>query len=121
MKAYNNKKGNAGESLALSYLENLGYLLMSQNYRKTFGEIDLILKKDETIVFVEVKFRDNLKFGFPKEAVNLKKQRRIIKTALWYLKEGDFFDWNVRFDVVEIYFDFDNKQIINHFINAFQM
>ncbi len=118
MKKYNYKKGQAGEAIACRYLENKGYRLRQANYKKPTGEIDLILEKDQTIVFVEVKFRKNLDYGYPREAVTRAKQKRILQTALWYIKEKKCDNYGFRFDVLEIYDDQD-KQIINHFEHAF--
>ena len=118
MKRYNYKKGQSGEQIACRYLENKGYVLRDSNYKKSTGEIDLILEKEEVIIFVEVKFRRNLDYGYPREAVNVSKQKRILKTALWYIKEKRLDNYGFRFDVVEIYFD-QKDQIINHLKHAF--
>ncbi len=118
MKRYNYKKGQAGEAIACRYLENKGYCLRDLNYKKASGEIDLILEKDQTIVFVEVKFRKNLDYGYPREAVTRAKQKRILKTALWYIKEKKCDAYGFRFDVVEIYGD-QTDHSINHFEHAF--
>ena len=119
MKTHNIKKGNAGEALAVKFLKNANHLICFQNYKKLSGEIDLITQDGETLVFVEVKYRKNLDYGYPREAVNRSKQKRIAKTALWYLKEKRLDDVNVRFDVIEIYYLADGEQVINHFENAF--
>lgn len=118
MKEYNYKKGKTGEKLARRYLENKGYLIRESNYKKPTGEIDLILEDKETVIFVEVKYRKNLDFGYPREAVTTGKQKRILKTALWYIKEKKLDNYGFRFDVIEIYFDQD-EQRINHFEHAF--
>lgn len=118
MKQYNHKKGKAGEDLACQYLKNKGYLIRQTNYKKPTGEIDLILEKNETIIFVEVKFRKNLDYGYPGESVNIGKQKRILKTALWYIKEKKLDNYGFRFDVIEIYFH-QEKQVINHLEHAF--
>lgn len=119
MKTHNIKKGNAGEALAVAFLKNANHLICDQNYKKPSGEIDIITRDGDTMVFIEVKFRKNLEFGYPREAVNRTKQKRIMKTALWYLKEKKLEDINVRFDVIEIYFEQNEKQVINHFEGAF--
>lgn len=118
MKTYNRKKGNQGEELAIQLLKNNGYLIRAQNYFKKTGEIDLIAQKEEQIVFVEVKFRNSLDYGYPREAVTRSKQQKILKTALWYIKENQLDNYGFRFDVIEIYFD-QGKQVINHLENAF--
>ncbi|WP_243136687.1 YraN family protein [Acetobacterium paludosum] len=119
MKTHNVKKGNQGEELAAAFLENANHRIRERNYKKPSGEVDLITEDGDTIVFVEVKYRRNLQYGYPREAVNRSKQKRILKTALWYLKEKKIADYNIRFDVIEIYFEDDGQQIINHFENAF--
>ncbi|WKY48840.1 YraN family protein [Eubacteriaceae bacterium ES3] len=118
MKTYNRKKGNQGEALAAQYLINKGYQILESNYLKKTGEIDLIALDNETIIFIEVKYRDNLDFGYPREAVTRNKQKKILKTALWYIKEKSLDMFGFRFDVIEIYFE-NSEQIINHFENAF--
>lgn len=119
MKTHNVKKGKAGEALALNYLKNNGFQIYEINYKKPSGEIDLIAKDRDAWVFIEVKYRKNLDFGYPREAVNRSKQKRIGKTALWYLKEMQLDDVNIRFDVIEIYYESNGEQVINHFESAF--
>ncbi|AWW25414.1 YraN family protein [Acetobacterium carbinolicum] len=119
MKTHNLKKGKAGEALAVTFLENINHRICQMNYKKPSGEIDLITQDGDTLVFVEVKYRKNLDYGYPREAVNRAKQKRIAKTALWYLKEKQLDDVSVRFDVIEIYYGLDGEQVINHFENAF--
>ena len=119
MKTHNVKKGKAGEELAVAFLKNIGHRICKTNYQKASGEIDLITQEGDTLVFVEVKYRKNLDYGFPREAVNRTKQKRIAKTALWYIKEQQLDDVNIRFDVIEIYYCSDGEQVINHFESAF--
>jgi putative endonuclease len=119
MKTHNVKKGNAGEALAVAFLKNADHQIRDRNYKKPSGEIDLITQDGDTLVFIEVKYRKNLDYGYPREAVNRAKQKRIAKTALWYLKEHQLDDVNIRFDVVEIYYCPDGEQVINHFESAF--
>ncbi len=80
----NQKLGSWGESVALAYLEGKGYQLVQRNYRTRFGEIDLILKKDDLTVFVEVKTRSGLGFGFPEEAVTANKQAHLLEAIQAY-------------------------------------
>ncbi|WP_296559272.1 YraN family protein [uncultured Acetobacterium sp.] len=121
MKTHNVKKGKAGEALAMAFLKNAGHHIRETNYKKPSGEIDLISLDGETLVFSEVKYRRNLDYGYPREAVSRTKQKRIAKTALWYLKEKQLDDVNVRFDVIEIYYLADGELVINHFENAFSI
>lgn len=121
MKTHNYQKGHQGEDLAISFLIDANYEILDRNYKRSTGEIDIVTKKEDTIVFVEVKYRKNLDYGYPRESVTVKKQKRIGKTAQWYLKERKLFDVGVRFDVLEIYFEDDGQRIINHFENAFAL
>lgn len=111
----NREKGSRYEDQAASFFISLGYEILEQNYRQKTGEIDLIAKDGKTIVFTEVKYRKNLRKGYPEEAVNYNKQKRIMRTAEWYLKEHRIqFDHPCRFDVISI---LDGE--LKHFINAF--
>lgn len=107
--------GISGESMAAEYLESKGYKLRERNYRKPIGEIDLIVEKEELIIFVEVKSRRSGSFAMPSENVDYRKMRKIIKTSLHYIKEHDLFNYMIRYDVVEILGD-----TVNHMEDAFQ-
>ena len=86
MKELNLAEGYRGENLAKNYLLNeKRYTILAQNYRNTVGEIDIIARDKNTIVFVEVKARETLAFGRPSEAVNYKKQQKIRRVAELYL------------------------------------
>lgn len=115
MKQYNKAKGTIGEHMALEYLIKKGYKAVELNYRNQIGEIDLIVKDGETYVFVEVKYKDNLLFGYPREMVTIHKQNKIRSTAMVYLKKNRLYEEvAVRFDVVEII-----GEKITHIIDAF--
>jgi len=92
-----------GESLALKHLKARGCEILAQNYRVRRGEIDLIARDGEFIVFVEVKTRRSLRFGLPQAAVTLQKQRQISKVALAYLQAQNLMDAPCRFDVIAIH------------------
>ena len=94
--------GREGEDLARKLLKKQGYKILEQNYRSKLGEIDLIAKDRETLVFVEVKTRRSEEFGSPKWAVTPAKQRKISMVALSYLKETGQTHQKARFDVVSI-------------------
>ena len=98
--------GKDYENKALHILNKQGFDLCCKNYRGSLGEIDLIVKKDNLVVFVEVKFRKNSNFGRAIEAVNIKKGKKIYITALEYLEESELFDTDYRFDAIT----FDNKK-----------
>jgi putative endonuclease len=100
------QKGNRGEDLALRYLARKGYEILERNYRTRHGEIDLVMRGERVLVFVEVKLRRGTEFGDPLEAVVPRKQTRLRQMAEQYLteREDDFvasFD-EMRFDVIGI-------------------
>ena len=103
--------GKSSENLAVWYLKKNGYKILEQNYRTQLGEIDIIAKEKKTIVFVEVKSRKSIRYGNPKWAVTLKKQRKISMVALQYLKSIRQTDARARFDVVAIISNRDEPQI----------
>ncbi len=110
--------GKAGEDCAANYLESCGYKIIARNYRIRSAEIDIIAEKDDVIVFVEVKARSNVRHGLPAEAVNFRKQQKIIEAASVFLQNDDYADCACRFDVIEIYSRgkfFEVRQIENAF------
>ncbi len=110
----NREKGNLGEKKAIDFLLNKGYSIIETNYQKKYGEIDIIAKKDTYIIFIEVKYRKNINKGYPREAVCLKKQKKIKNTALSYILENNINDTDFSFDVIEII-----GSDITHIENAF--
>ena len=98
-------------------MEKNGYEILERNYRCRQGEIDIIAKEKQEIVFVEVKTRSNLCFGKPREAVDEGKQNHIYKTAKYYLYKHKLENSYVRFDVIEIYLKID-KYRLNHIKNV---
>ena len=95
-------KGRRGEEIALEYLRRRGYAILERNYRCRFGEIDLVAKEGQTIVFVEVKSRRSVSCGIPAEAVGPAKQKKMAAVALCYLQEKRLHDRAARFDVVSV-------------------
>ena len=112
----NIQKGRAGESIALRYLINNRANILETNYRINSGEIDIIAKINEELVFIEVKSRTSIKFGYPAEAVDYRKIRKIVNTAKYYILKNNLNNMPIRFDVIEIYL---NDKKINHIVNAF--
>lgn len=102
IKQKNRVKGNIGENEAVKYLIDKGYDIIETNYRNKLGEIDIIAKDGDRIVFVEVKERATAKYGYPREAVNEYKQRKIKMVAEVYLKSKRLLDSYIRFDIIEI-------------------
>ena len=94
--------GLTGEALAERHLKQAGYRILERNYRTKLGEIDIIAKDRDTIVFIEVKTRRSEHYGSPKWAVTPKKQRKISMVALLYLKSTRQSQAKARFDVVSI-------------------
>lgn len=122
MKHLNKEIGNFGEKTALEFLKNKNYNILEVNYYTKIGEIDVIAKdlKCNCIVFVEIKSRYNLNFGMPMESINRSKQRKIIKTAQYYILNKHIRNFFFRFDVIEIIFNLQNNiKTINHIENAF--
>jgi len=94
--------GKKGEEVALRFLKKRGYRIIEKNYVCKLGEMDIIAKEKDTLVFIEVKTRTSTAFGPPQLAVNASKQRQLSKVALNYLKEKHLEDVKARFDVVAI-------------------
>ena len=109
--------GSNGESYAAEYLQNKGYEIITRNFSSRFGEIDIVCKKDNFIVFVEVKTRGRKALISGREAVTTGKQKKIIKTALIYLSAKGITNLQPRFDVVEIMIT--ERVTVEHIINAF--
>ena len=111
----NRQLGAEKEALAAEYLQEQGYRLLTRNFACRQGELDLIACKDGYLVFIEVKFRKNNRYGRAEEAVTAKKQERMQRAALYYLyKERLPQDTPCRFDVVAI-----NQDSIEIIENAF--
>ena len=95
--------GKEGEDLALKKVESLGYRCIARNYRCTLGELDLVARDGETLVFIEIKTRKGKSLDYAKEAVHARKQRQMSKVALAYMKKNRCEDIKARFDVVVIH------------------
>lgn len=101
--------GRAGEQIARRALEERGLQIIEGNYRCTLGEMDLIAKRDNTWVFVEVKTRRGNRYGTAADAVNSRKQKKIMQVAETYLQEHGLIDADWRIDVVAIDMDARGK------------
>ena len=101
--------------MAEQYLKRKGYKILCKNFRTPFGEIDIVAKNKEMIVFVEVKLRKTGKYGAPEYAITYYKKMHIIKSAFFYLKKYNNFDKPYRFDVITI-----SSSNIAHYENAFE-
>lgn len=113
--------GQSGEDIAAKFLSKTGYTILTRNYRCRYGEIDIIAKVRDTLVFIEVKTRKGEAYGSPAAAVTPKKQRQISKIALYYLTEHNLFDAPARFDVVSIIIVPDQSSHIDIITNAFDL
>ena len=98
----NKRLGFKAESLACKLLQNKGYKILARNFRSKFGEIDIVAMDGDVLVFVEVKARNNLKFGNPVESVTEDKIRKITLTGQIYAEKNNMQDAKMRIDVVSI-------------------
>ena len=105
--------GKLGEDLAVKYLEKNGYKVIERNFECRQGEIDIISIYKDELIFIEVKTRTNTKYGKPVDAVDLKKQKHLIKAVEYYLYSRHLENEFVRIDVIEIYIGKDECHI-NH-------
>lgn len=112
--------GRSGEETAERFLKNLSYKLLDRNFNTRWGELDMVARDRDVIVFVEVKARTETDFARPEESVTSKKQVRLRKAAQLWLAEHYKRDVPVcRFDVVSVTFDRDGNETVEHFKNAF--
>jgi putative endonuclease len=109
----NQEKGYLAEQKALAFLESKGYTLVRQNYRHKKGEIDLIVRKNKLLVFVEVRFRSSTEFGFPEQTISEKKKKLLLQTAEQFIIENNWQD-NIRFDIIAL-----SDDDLQHFEDAF--
>jgi putative endonuclease len=97
--------GRKGEELAVRYLKKLGYSIIEKNYRCPMGEVDIIAREGDILVFIEVKTRKDISFGRPKEAIDYRKRWQISKVAQYFLKKKNLQNISARFDVLEVQMD----------------
>jgi putative endonuclease len=112
--------GVQGEEIAARYLLSKKYEIVQRNYRCRYGEIDIIARKKNVLVFVEVKTRRNYAFGSPLEAVSLKKQRSISSVAQLYIQHEQLSGSAARFDVIAVLLNSSCPEI-EHIENAFEL
>src|SRR5947199_6141511 len=116
------RRGARGETLACRYLKRNGYKVLFRNFRgRSGGEIDVVCRDNDTLVFVEVKTRGREDFGRPVEAVDREKRKRISRGALAWLRMLDNPDILFRFDVVEVIITNDAQPRLELMKNAFQL
>jgi putative endonuclease len=98
----NMNKGKWGEELAAVYLQDKGYQIVFRNFYSKYGELDIIAKKNNLLIFVEVKTRTQDNYGNPAEAVNASKRRHMTYAANFFVQRFGFQNVDLRFDVIEI-------------------
>jgi len=94
--------GQDSENFAVEFLQKNGYTIIQRNYRIRGGEIDIIAKENDTLVFIEVKSRTSTRYGHAIESLSHQQQKRLYKTAITYLHEHKMKNQRARFDVVAI-------------------
>jgi putative endonuclease len=110
--------GDAGERAAARALRRQGIRIITRRYRTTRGEIDLVARDGDTLVFVEVKTRRG---GEPAEAVTQEKQERLTRAALQFMRRFGLLEQRCRFDVVAVIWPDDGRPpTVEHIINAFE-
>jgi putative endonuclease len=112
--------GKEGERIAERYLLKKGYKLVERNYRCASGELDLIFLHRRVVVFVEVKTRTGSGFGTPFEAVEFRKQQKMIQAAQYFLAQKGLEQRDARFDVVGISWP-GREPSVEHIENAFEL
>lgn len=116
--AAHNELGKTGEELAQQYLRKKRYTILQTNYKVRNIELDIIAQTKKTIVFVEVKTRSSEAFGMPEEAVDARKQQRIVRAANTYMQQYPD-DYEARFDIIAVVMK-DNAELeIRHTEDAF--
>ena len=111
--------GRRGERAARHFLERRGHEILDINWTCFAGEVDIVSLDDDDLCFIEVKTRRGPASGFPEEAVTSRKRARYEKIAACYLKEHDFGDVRVRFDVISIMVIGENRAFLRMHTNAF--
>ncbi len=101
--------GKIGEEEAVKFLKKNKYKIIERNFRTKFGEIDIIAKKGNKVVFIEVKTRKTISFGYPEEAVDERKLNKIKKVALYYIQKNKIKS-PVKVEVLSILIKDDRKE-----------
>ncbi|GBD93900.1 hypothetical protein BMS3Abin05_01495 [bacterium BMS3Abin05] len=114
----NQKLGKTGEQLAGRYLQKNGYRILERNFRSRHGEIDIIVKKDDVLVFVEVKTSYSCDEEDPVLRVDRRKRRHLGQAGEAYLALHGLDEQDVRYDIITVQFE-KGKPVINHFEDAF--
>ena len=113
---HNQKVGKWGEDVSSEYLLKNGYKVIGRNARTPYGEIDIVAKKGEIIIFIEVKTRTSNKMGLPEESITAKKREHMIACAEHYAMENEIDNWQI--DVISIEGKLGTEPVITYFENA---
>jgi putative endonuclease len=112
------EQGYTAETLVADYFAGQGYRVVDRNYSSRRGEVDLIVERDQTVVFVEVRYRRSALFGSPEETITWEKRRRIVLAAIDYVTRHRVRGKNIRFDMVAVVQARGSPQI-EHITGAF--
>jgi len=112
--------GQRGEEMAVSFLKGLNYQILERNYRCKLGEVDIIARDNDTLVFIEVRTRSSLDFGLPQESINRRKRHQISKVALEFMLRKKMKNIPARFDVVAISLE-PGKEKVDLIKDAFEL
>ena len=113
--------GELGERAAKKHLQKLGLKFLTANFRSARGEIDLVFREDDCLVFVEVKARSSEEWTRPAAAVDARKRRLLSQTALDYLRLLKNPEVKIRFDIVEVLLTDGEVSEVRHLVNTFPM
>ncbi|MEW5785849.1 MAG: YraN family protein [Bacillota bacterium] len=105
--------GQSGEKAALEYLNSRGFRIIQLNYRCPLGEVDIVARERETIVFVEVRTRTGGAMGRASESITRNKEKKLKRTALYYLQKEHGREMPCRIDCVAIEMDPENLTVLN--------
>lgn len=97
--------GKQGELIALKYLKKNGYSILDTNYRTRYGEVDIIGKRKDCLVFFEVRTKRNLSFGYPEESISTKKASHLRAAAYYYIRSHQKLPESWRIDLIAIELD----------------
>ena len=115
------RRGELGERAAEKYLKGQGMKLLARNYRSTRGEIDLVFRAADCLVFIEVKTRSSEGWTRPAAAVDARKKKLLSQTALDYLKQLKNPEVKFRFDIVEVLLEEGEVREVRHLANTFTL
>ncbi|MFZ4544116.1 MAG: YraN family protein [Saprospiraceae bacterium] len=110
--------GKTGEELAAQFLILKGYEIVDRNWRYKRAELDIVAKKDEKLIFIEVKTRSSDYFGSPEQFVHFRKRQLLSRAAGAYILSHNH-DWLIRYDIIAILYNEDGTYSLTHFEDAF--